>query len=219
MLHSDKAKLVDHCRKTLPSRKRRGFDDEAKKGRRLPRCAGRPPSRVSQSRLLDRGFWLHVQDGMLGIEVVFDHVSLLICVGDPRKGGSRLSFLLLVLVVARAWWAVGPVGVTVERPQRSEENDLDAGADATAYWRGRARVKALRFKPCEPPRAGSIEGGKGRASAQPYLGPRTRVRRHDDGWGARRTGCQVRGRSFFPGRPPRQRVATGALLELAAGIS
>jgi hypothetical protein len=29
-------------------------------------------------------------------------------------------------------------------------------------------------------------------------------------------GC---GRSFFPGRPPRQRVATGTLLELAAGIS
>jgi len=29
-------------------------------------------------------------------------------------------------------------------------------------------------------------------------------------------GC---GRSFFPGRPPGQRVATGDLLELAAGIS
>ena len=28
-------------------------------------------------------------------------------------------------------------------------------------------------------------------------------------------GC---GRSFFPGRPPGQRVATGALRELAAGI-
>ena len=33
----------------------------------------------------------------------------LICVGDPRKGGSPLSFLVLTLVVARAWWAVGPV--------------------------------------------------------------------------------------------------------------
>ena len=28
--------------------------------------------------LLDRRFWLHVQDGMLGIEVVLDHVSLLL---------------------------------------------------------------------------------------------------------------------------------------------
>ncbi len=28
---SDKAKLVDHCPKTLPSRERRGFDDETGK--------------------------------------------------------------------------------------------------------------------------------------------------------------------------------------------
>src|ERR1700738_413324 len=27
-----------------------------------------------------------------------------------------------------------------------------------------------------------------RAGAQPYLGPQTTVRRHDDGWGARRAG-------------------------------
>jgi len=30
----------------------------------------------------------------------------------------------------------------------------------------------------------------GRAGAQPYLGPRTKVRRHDDWWGARRAGCR-----------------------------
>src|SRR6267142_5509058 len=29
-----------------------------------------------------------------------------------------------------------------------------------------------------------------RAGAQPYRGPRTRVRRHDDRWGARRAGCR-----------------------------
>jgi len=34
--------------------------------------------------LLDRGSWLHVQDGMLGIEVVFDHVSLLYNRCGPR---------------------------------------------------------------------------------------------------------------------------------------
>ena len=34
--------------------------------------------------LLDRRFWLHVQDGMLGIEVVFDHLSLLYDRCGPR---------------------------------------------------------------------------------------------------------------------------------------
>src|SRR6476660_6086978 len=73
---SDKAKLVDHCPKTLPSGKRRGFDDETGK------TAGCLDVRVDRLRefqevvLLDRRFWLHVQDGVLGIEVVFDHISL-----------------------------------------------------------------------------------------------------------------------------------------------
>ena len=67
---SNKAKLVDHCPKTLPSGKRRGFDDETGK------TAGCLDVRVDRVRefhkvvLLDRRFWLHVQDGMLGIEVV-----------------------------------------------------------------------------------------------------------------------------------------------------
>jgi len=34
--------------------------------------------------VLDRRFWLHVQDGMLGIEVVFDHLSLLYDRRGPR---------------------------------------------------------------------------------------------------------------------------------------
>src|SRR5271166_2727659 len=75
---SNKAKLVDHCPKTLPSRKRRSFDDEASQ------TTGCLDVRVDRLReflkvvLLDRRLWLHMQDGMLGIEVVFDHVSLLL---------------------------------------------------------------------------------------------------------------------------------------------
>src|SRR6476620_5533779 len=81
---SNKAKLVDHGPKTLPSRKRRGFDDEASQ------TTGGLDVRVDRLRefqeviLLDRRFWLHVQDGMLGIEVVFDHVSLLYDRCGPR---------------------------------------------------------------------------------------------------------------------------------------
>src|SRR6478672_7430273 len=81
---SNEAKLVDHCPKTLPSRERRGFDDEAGK------TAGCLDVRVDRLRqfhkvvLLDRRLWLHEQDGMLGIEVVFDHVSLLYDRCGPR---------------------------------------------------------------------------------------------------------------------------------------
>src|SRR4029077_15359070 len=83
---SNEAKLVDHCPKTPPSREPRSFDDEARK------AAGCLDVRVDRLRefhkvvVLDRRFWLHVQDGMLGIEVVFDHVSLLY-----NRCGSRMS--------------------------------------------------------------------------------------------------------------------------------
>jgi hypothetical protein len=49
-------------------------------------------------------------------------VWFLICVGDPRKGGSRLSSLVLAWSLPRAGWAGGGrCGVKVERPQRSED--------------------------------------------------------------------------------------------------
>src|SRR4029079_11380166 len=74
---ANEAKLVDHCPKTPPSRQPSSFDDQARK------TAGCLDVRVDRLRefdevvLLDRRFWMHVQDGMLGIEVVFDHLSLL----------------------------------------------------------------------------------------------------------------------------------------------
>src|SRR6476619_5902175 len=73
---SNEAKLVDHCPKTPPSREPRSFDDEARK------AAGCLDVRVDRLRefhkvvVLDRGFWWYVQDGMLGIEVVFDTMPL-----------------------------------------------------------------------------------------------------------------------------------------------
>ena len=74
----------------------------------------------------------------------------LICVGDPRKGGSRLSFLLLVLVVARAWWAVGPgAGSRWSARSAARTNDLDTGGGCHRMLPvRRTRVKALQFKPC-----------------------------------------------------------------------
>src|SRR6476469_8597411 len=81
---ANEAKLIDHCPKTFPSGERRGFDDETGK------TAGRLDVRVDRLRefhevvLLDRRFWLHMQDGMLGIEVVFDHLSLLYDRRGPR---------------------------------------------------------------------------------------------------------------------------------------
>ena len=52
-----------------------------------------------------------------------------------------------------------------------------------------------------------------------YLGPRTTVWRHDDDGVPGVRASQGCGRSFFPGSPPNSEVATGELLELAAGIS
>ncbi len=90
--------------------------------------------------------------------------------------------------------AVGGRGAGSRWSARSaaRTNDLDAGADPAAYCRssGGRGEKCCDSNHVMPPRdlREAIEGGKGRASAQPYLGPRTSVRRHDDGWGARRAG-------------------------------
>src|SRR5262245_25478162 len=73
---SNKAKLVDHRPKTLPSRQPRSFDDEARKTAGCLDVWVDGLREVHKVVLFDRRFWLHVQDGMLGIEVVFDHLSL-----------------------------------------------------------------------------------------------------------------------------------------------
>src|SRR4029077_16702871 len=86
---ANKAKLVDHGPKTLPSGERRSVDDETSQ------TTGGLDVRVDRLReihevvLLDRRLWLHEQDGMLGIEVVFDHVSLLLQSLRPNSRTRR----------------------------------------------------------------------------------------------------------------------------------
>jgi len=88
---------------------------------------------------------------------------------------------------------VGPwSGVKVERPQRSEDERPRGRRGSAAHSRGSGGrgkdvvVQVISLPPCE--NVAMQETSVGRAGAQPYLGPRTVVRRHDDGWGARRAG-------------------------------
>ena len=58
------------------------------------------------------------------------HCHPLICVGDPRQGGSPLSFRLLASSSARAWWRWGRgPGSRWSARSAARTNDLDAGAD------------------------------------------------------------------------------------------
>ena len=114
-----------------------------------------------------------------------------LCWGPPVKVGS-VVVLVVGLVVTRAWlrWGRG-VGSRWSARSAARTNDLDAGADPPhtpgRVGQGEKRCDSNHVEPPQVLRE-AIEGGKGRASAQPYLGPRTSVRRHDDGWGARRAG-------------------------------
>src|SRR6478672_11309350 len=99
---------------------------------------------------------------------------LLICVGDPRKGGILGRFRV-------CWPHFGPcmgrwtaVGVEVERPQRSEDERPRNRRGSTANLAG-GEAKTLRFKSSAASRDRKCAGDVvARAGAQPYLGPRTR---------------------------------------------
>jgi len=84
------------------------------------------------------------------------------------------------------------VGVEVERAQRSADERPRGRRGSAAYWSAVGNeAKTLWFKSSAASLDRMCAGDVvARAGAQPYLGPRTRVRRHDDGWGARRAGCQ-----------------------------
>jgi Flavodoxin-like fold len=119
----------------------------------------------------------------------FDHQSgyvefwLLICVGDPRKGGSRLSSLVLAWSLPGLGGRWGRCGVKVERPQRSEDERPWRRRRLPPHPGGRAdEGKGVAISShVEPPRVlrEAVEGGKGRASAQPD--PKT-----DGEWAGRR---------------------------------
>ena len=79
------------------------------------------------------------------------------------------------------------VGVEVERPQCSEDERPRGRRGSAVNLASRDEGMMLWFKSSAAPR--DLAGVRvGRAGAQPYLGPRTSVRRHDDRWGARRVG-------------------------------
>src|SRR4029077_3434010 len=103
-----------------------------------------------------------------------------------------VAFLLLILVVARAWGGGAVVRGQGGAPaaQRGRTTLMSGGGFHRILLVGQTRVKRCNSSHLAPPCVlrEAIERAKGRASAQPYLGPRTRVRRHDDGWGARRAG-------------------------------
>jgi hypothetical protein len=76
--------------------------------------------------------------------------GLLICVGDPRKGGSRLSFLLLASSLpglGRRWGPVWGQGGAPRSGARTNDLDADSGCHRILAV-GQTRRKALQFKPC-----------------------------------------------------------------------
>jgi len=72
---ANEAKVGDHRPQTLPSGERRGVNDEAGK---TAGCLDVWIDRLRELHkvvLLERRFWSHDQDGVRGVEVVFDHVG------------------------------------------------------------------------------------------------------------------------------------------------
>ena len=148
----------------------------------------------------------------------------LICVADPRQGWDPLLSQLFGLVPAHVPGGGGPQsGSRWSARSAARTNDLEAGEDPPQTWPAGGEATTLRFKSS----AASWErrtccGRQRRTCRRPALsGSTDEVRRHDDGWGARRCGLPKGcGRSVFAGGPPHgEEVAAGELRELAAGIS
>jgi Family of unknown function (DUF5996) len=99
-----------------------------------------------------------------------------IFVGDPCKGWDPLSYCRC-LASFRPWalgrWTAG-----------------EADEDPPHTLAGQDEVKTLWFTSSAASRERQVSK-VARAGAQPYLGPRTRVRRHDDGWGDRRAAARM----------------------------
>jgi hypothetical protein len=119
--------------------------------------------------------------------------QILICVADPRQGWDPL----VVSVVwprsgTRAWGRWTAVGSRWSACSAARTNDLEADEDPPQTWPAGGEAKTLRFKSS----AASWErrtccGRQRRTCRRPALsGSTDEVRRHDDGWGARRAGCR-----------------------------
>ena len=114
-----------------------------------------------------------------------------LCCGPPSRLGSVVVPVVWPRSGTRAWGRWTAVGVEVERPQRSEDERPRGRRGSTANLAG-GEAKTLRFKSS----AASWErrtccGRQRRTCRRPALsGSTDEVRRHDDGWGARRAGCR-----------------------------
>ncbi len=91
----------------------------------------------------------------------------------PGKGGNPVVFVLFGLVPVHVWGG---------GPQSGSRWSARSAARIRRILIGRGNeAKTLWFKSCLPPvRERGAGDALGRAGAQPYLGPRTMVRRHDD---------------------------------------
>ena len=143
-------------------------------------------------------------------------VHPLICVGDPRKGGSVWA-ISYVVDLTSALHVDGAVdrksGSRWSARSAARTNDLEADEDAPHTGSARSEGKrCCGSSHVMPPRVLGAEGSKRGVPAPSLIwvhGRRSGDMMMDGVPGVRAgDGC---GRSFFSGRPPRQRVAAGGL--------
>src|ERR1700730_13831538 len=115
---------------------------------------------------------------MLGVLVL--HLGSLSVLRTPGKGGSVVFFVLPRSGPCLRRWT--GVGVEVERPAAQRGRTTSMPTRIRRILRGsRDEEKTLWFKSSAASvRECGAGDASGRAGAQPYLGPRTKVRRHDD---------------------------------------
>jgi hypothetical protein len=116
--------------------------------------------------------------------------SSLSVLGTPVKVGIRVGFACSgpSFRPCLGWWSRSRGRGGAPGAQRGRTTSRLARSPPHTRWPGdEAKTRVVQVICCLPERAGDVHV-VARAGAQPYLGPRTRVRRHDDGWGARRAG-------------------------------
>ena len=115
-----------------------------------------------------------------------------LCCGPPSRLGSVVVSVVWPRSGTRAWGGGPQSGSRWSAHSAARTNDLEADEDPPQTWPAGGEAKTLRFKSS----AASWErrtccGRQRRTCRRPALsGSTDEVRRHDDGWGARRAGCR-----------------------------